>query len=49
MTLKEAAKYLRVTPLTLRRWDNRIKHAKINSRGDRRYLKKDIDSWLESR
>lgn len=47
LTVKEVAKILRVSPLTLKRWGKRGKLApiRINSRGDRRY-KKDAVMWL---
>lgn len=39
LNIKQAAELLRVTPLTLRRWDKngRFKAIRIGSRGDRRY------------
>ncbi len=47
ITIKEAAQFLRVSPLTLKRWGKRGKlpAIRINSRGDRRY-KKEAILWL---
>ncbi len=47
LTIKEAAQFLRVAPLTLKRWGKRGKlpAIRINSRGDRRYKKESI-LWL---
>jgi predicted site-specific integrase-resolvase len=47
MTIKEAADFLRVTPLTLKRWGKKGKLVpiRINSRGDRRYTKEQV-LWL---
>ena len=47
LTVKEVAKILRVSPLTIKRWGKRGKlpAIRINSRGDRRY-KKDAVLWL---
>lgn len=41
LTLKEVAKLLRVSPLTIKRWGKKGKlpAIRINSRGDRRYRK----------
>jgi excisionase family DNA binding protein len=48
MTIKEAAEYLGVNPMTLRRWDNDgkldTKRHPINNY--RLYLKKDLDKIL---
>lgn len=48
LTIKEAAGILRVTPLTLKRWEakGRIQPIRINTRGDRRYTKKQILALL---
>lgn len=47
LTVKEVAKILRVSPLTIKRWGKRGKlpAIRINSRGDRRY-KKEAVLWL---
>jgi len=48
LTISEAAEILRVTPLTLKRWEKkgRIQPIRINSRGDRRYTKQQILALL---
>lgn len=47
MTVKEVANFLRVSPLTIKRWGKRGKlpAIRINTRGDRRY-KKEAVLWL---
>lgn len=47
MTVKEVAEFLRVSPLTIKRWGKRGKlpAIRINSRGDRRY-KREAVLWL---
>jgi excisionase family DNA binding protein len=47
MTVKEVAAFLRVSPLTIKRWGKKGKlpAIRINSRGDRRY-KKEAVLWL---
>ncbi|OIN95119.1 hypothetical protein AUJ38_00900 [bacterium CG1_02_42_9] len=47
MTVKEVAKFLRVSPLTIKRWGKKGKLApiRINSRGDRRYTKEAV-LWI---
>lgn len=47
LTVREVADLLRVSPLTVKRWDKRGKLSpiRINSRGDRRY-KKEAVLWL---
>ena len=44
LTVREVAKILRVSPLTIKRWGKRGKlpAIRINSRGDRRYRKEQI-------
>lgn len=44
LTVREVAKILRVSPLTIKRWGKRGKLApiRINSRGDRRYKKEAV-------
>ena len=47
-TVSEAAKYLRVSPITLKRWGDKgyFKPSfRIGSRGDRRYYGKDLLSF----
>ncbi len=47
MTVKEVAKFLRVSPLTIKRWGKKGKLVpiRINSRGDRRYTKEQV-LWI---
>jgi len=47
LTVREVAEFLRVSPLTIKRWGKRGKlpAIRINSRGDRRY-KKEAVLWL---
>ena len=47
LTVREVAKLLRVSPLTIKRWGKRGKlpAIRINSRGDRRYRKESV-MWL---
>jgi len=47
MTVKEVAQFLRVSPLTIKRWGKKGKLSpiRINSRGDRRYTKEAV-LWL---
>jgi len=47
MTVKEVAKFLRVSPITIKRWGKKGKLVpiRINSRGDRRYTKEQV-LWL---
>ena len=47
LTVREVAKLLRVSPLTIKRWGKRGKlpAIRINSRGDRRYKKESV-LWL---
>ncbi|NCS32276.1 MerR family transcriptional regulator [bacterium] len=48
LTIGEVAEILRVTRLTLKRWEQKglIQPIRINSRGDRRYTKKQILALL---
>ena len=48
MTTREAVSVLNVSANTLRRWNDRgvIKAYRIGSRGDRRFLRKDVDQLL---
>lgn len=47
LTVREVAAFLRVSPLTIKRWGKRGKlpAIRINSRGDRRYRKEQV-LWL---
>lgn len=47
--IKEAAEMLGVNPETLRRWDRngKLKAVKVSIRGDRRYIKKDIERFIK--
>jgi len=49
ITNSEASKIFRVSPITVKRWGDKgdLKFIRINSRGDRRYFKKDILKILE--
>jgi excisionase family DNA binding protein len=48
MTIKEAARILHVHDNTLRRWSKRgmVRTYRVNSRGDRRFRREDIDQFL---
>jgi len=49
LTIGEVAKILRVTPLTLKRWEQKgklVPMARINTRGDRRYSKSQVLAFL---
>jgi excisionase family DNA binding protein len=48
LTIGEAAEILRVSRLTLKRWEKKgkIQSIRINSRGDRRYTKQQILALL---
>ncbi len=49
LTLNEVAKILRVTTLTLKRWDKKhafVKPVRINSRGDRRYKRNEVFNFI---
>lgn len=49
LRIREAAEILGVNPETLRRWDRegKLKAIIISKRGDRRYKKEDIESFLK--
>jgi excisionase family DNA binding protein len=51
ISLREAARILRVHRETLRRWDNegKLKAVRVGSRQDRKYLASDIIQLLEKR
>jgi len=48
LTLQEVADIVRVSKMTLKRWDQRgtLKAIRINARGDRRYRKDTIIEFL---
>lgn len=48
LTVREVAEILRVSPLTIKRWGKRgkLRAIRINSRGDRRYKKIAVLSFL---
>lgn len=48
LTITEAAELLRVSKITLKRWEKqgKITPIRINSRGDRRYTKQQIKALL---
>jgi excisionase family DNA binding protein len=48
LTTTEVATLLRVTNITVKRWhkSGKIKAIRINSRGDRRFLKSDLKVYL---
>lgn len=49
MTIGEAAKYIGVSRLTLKRWEKKgkIKSDRINERGDRRYRAEDVQKLIK--
>lgn len=51
LTVREVSELLRVSPLTIKRWGKRGKlpAIRINSRGDRRYKRKQFFGFLECR
>lgn len=51
MTPSEVAKFFRVSVLTIKRWEKlgRLNPIRINSRGDRRYLRSEITRLLEGK
>ncbi len=51
LTIGEVADYLRLNALTLKRMEKRgeIKSIRINSRGDRRYTREEINRILEGK
>ena len=48
MLPREVAEYLSLSPMTIKRWSNKgiLKCIIINSRGDRRYLRSEINKLL---
>lgn len=50
LTIREVAKLLRVSMLTVKRWgkNRKIRFFRINSRGDRRFKKEDIINFIEN-
>jgi excisionase family DNA binding protein len=48
MTLGEASAFLRVSRCTMKRWDKKgaLKAIRLNSRGDRRYKKQDLLTFI---
>ena len=48
MTIGEVAEFFRVVPLTIKRWTKagKLPCIRINSRGDRRYLRSEINKLL---
>jgi len=50
LSLKEACEILKCHPNTLRLWDKKgiLKAVRFGERGDRRYKKQDIVSFLEN-
>lgn len=48
LTIREVSEYLQVSRLTLKRYEKRgkIKSIRINSRGDRRYLREEIQRFI---
>ena len=48
MTLDEAAAYLAVAKITLRRWttDGHLPCVRVDSRGDRRFRRADLDAYI---
>lgn len=48
MTIREVAELFRVSQLTVKRWSNagKLPCIRINSRGDRRYLRSEIDKII---
>lgn len=51
LRIKEAAEMLGVTPLTLRRWDDKgiLKAIRIGTRKDRRYDLEELEKLIEKK
>lgn len=49
MTITQAARYLNITPETLKNWEKkgRITPQRIGTRRDRRYSKADLEQFLD--
>ena len=49
VTLRELASYFSVSTMTIKRWERKgkIKPLRINSRGDRRYLRSEIERLIK--
>lgn len=49
-TIRELSQYLKVSMLTIKRWQKagKIKAIRINTRGDRRFLREDIIEFLKT-
>ncbi len=49
LTVKEVAAWLRIHPNTVRRWNDlgKLKAYRIGNRGDRRFLKSEVERMLE--
>lgn len=47
-TIRELSQYLKVSMLTIKRWERKgkIESIRINSRGDRRYLREEIQRFI---
>ena len=51
LSLKEVARMFRVSPVTIRRWNKKGSFPvpiRINSRGDRRYKKNDVQLFIQA-
>jgi len=50
MTLDEAAVYLGVAKISLRRWtrDGQLRCVRIGKRGDRRFRREDLDAYIRA-
>jgi excisionase family DNA binding protein len=51
MTLDEAAAYLGVAKVTLRRWttDGQLRCVRVGTRGDRRFRRTDLDAYIQAK
>jgi excisionase family DNA binding protein len=49
LTINEVADFLRVHPVTIRRWEkqNRLKSCRIGPKGSIRFRKKDISAFID--
>jgi excisionase family DNA binding protein len=50
LTMQEAADMLRVSKITLRRWEKqgKIKSIRLNERAHRKYLREEVERLIES-